>query len=93
MFDSFDILGFKEFIIDNDCKIIDKINYRLIKFNEKDNNIALVSLTFSAEMYEKLSSPKSKLTATAQDLFYVINEFEKVHNLKTVKLYLVDDTL
>ena len=50
-------------------------------------------MTFSAEAYEKLSSRKSKLKATAQDLFYIINEFAKAHNLKTVNLYLVDDAL
>ena len=50
-------------------------------------------MTFSAEAYENLSRLKSKLTTTTQDLFYVINEFAKVHSLETVKLYLVDDLL
>ena len=50
-------------------------------------------MTFSAEAYENLSRLKSKLTTTAQDVFYVINEFAKAYSLETVKLYLVDDRL
>ena len=53
----------------------------------------LVSLTFSAVAYEKSSKLKSTLTPSAQNLFYVIIEFAKALNLKTVKLYLVDDRL
>ena len=92
LFDGFGCTGFKEFIIDNNCKIIWKIIYGLKKSNKKDNKITLVSLTFSVEVYEKLSSQKTRLLTRAQDSFYVINEFAKAHNLKTVKLYLVDDT-
>ena len=51
-------------------------------------------MTFSAEAYKNLSTRKSKLTTTAQDLFYVMNyEFAKTHNLKTVQPYLVFDWL
>ena len=86
LFDSFGFTGSKESIIDNDHKIIDKLVYGLKKFNKKDNKITLISLTFSAEAYKILSRLKSKLTTTAQDLFYVINEFGKTHTLKTIKL-------
>ena len=53
----------------------------------------LVSLTFSAVAYEKSSKLKSTLTPSGQNLFYVIIEFAKALNLKTVKLYLVDDRM
>ena len=86
MFDSFGFTGSKEFIINNDHKIIDKLVYGLKKSNKKDSKITLISLTFSAEAYENLSRLKSKLATTAQDLFYVINEFAKPHTLKKVKL-------
>ena len=55
--------------------------------------ITLVSLFFSAMVYEKSSKLKSTLTTLAQNLFYVIIEFAKALNLKIVKLYLVDDRL
>lgn len=90
MFHSFAFIASKEFIVDNDCKIIDDIIYELKIFNKKDSKITLVSLTFFAEVYEKLWR-KSKVTTTVQYLFCVINEFGKTHNLKTVKLYLVVD--
>ena len=67
--------------------------YELKPINKKDNKITLVSLTFSAEMCEKLSSWKSRLTTKTQDLVYIMNEFSKAHNLKTVKIYLIVDTL
>ena len=37
MFDSFGFKGFKEFVIQNDKKIISKIFYRVEKFDKKDN--------------------------------------------------------
>ena len=37
MFDSFGFKGFKEFVIQNDKKIINKIFYRVEKFDKKDN--------------------------------------------------------
>ena len=52
-----------------------------------------MSLTFSAKAYISLSRIKSKPRITAQGLFYNDNEFAKAHNLKTVKLYLVDNCL
>ena len=44
LFDSFDFEGLKQFIILNDRKLIDKILFDLIKFNEKDNKIYLILL-------------------------------------------------
>lgn len=37
MFDSFGFKGFKEFVIQNDKKIINKIFYRVEKCDKKDN--------------------------------------------------------
>ena len=54
LFHSFGFIASKEFIVDNDCKIIDDIIYGLKIFNKKDSKITLVSLTFFAEVYEKL---------------------------------------
>ena len=44
LFDRFGFEGLKQFIILNDRKLIDKILFDLIKFNEKDNKIYLISL-------------------------------------------------
>ena len=53
LFDSFGFVGFKQLTVDNDKNIIDKMLFNLIKFNEKDAKINLVSLTFSIKSYKK----------------------------------------
>ena len=53
MFDSFGFEGFKEFIIQDDKKIINKIFYDVGKFNE-DNKVTLVTLKFYINKYKKL---------------------------------------
>lgn len=69
LFDSFGFTGFKEFIINNDKKIIDKLLYGLKNFNRKDNRI-IVPVNFLVESYERESqSSKSNLTDTAKDFF------------------------
>ena len=69
LFDSFGFTGFKEFIINNDKKIIDKLLYGLKNFNGKDNRI-IVPVNFLVESYERESqSSKSNLTDTAKDFF------------------------
>ena len=53
LFDSFGFEGFKEFIIQDDKKIINKIFYDVGKFNE-DNKVTLVTLKFHINEYKKL---------------------------------------
>ena len=54
LFDSFGVTDFKQFIVDNDKNIIDKMLVNLEKFNKKDTKINLLSLTFSMESYKKI---------------------------------------
>ena len=51
--DSFEFAGFKQFILDNDKNIIDKMLFNLEKFNKKNTKINLVSLTFYIEPYKE----------------------------------------
>ena len=68
LFDSYDFLGLKPFIEQDDSN---KILYDTEKFNEKDNIVTLVTVTFSRKNYEKLSQNEVfKLSSTAADLFY-----------------------
>ena len=41
MFDSFSFAGFKEFVIQDDQKIINNIFYGVEKFDKKENKITL----------------------------------------------------
>ena len=93
MFDSFVFEGFKEFIIQNDQKIIKKIFYGVEKFEKKDKKITLVTLRFFIPEYK---NPQNfdKLGKTTVDLFHLINEYGKKHRLMSeVIFHLVDDQL
>ena len=76
MFDNFGFEGFKEFVIQDDQKIINKIFYGVQKFDKKDNQITLVTLKFSIPEYKKLKS-FDKLSETTVDLLHLINEYGK----------------
>ena len=95
LFDSYGFLGFKAFIEQDDCGLINKILYNTKKFNKNDNIVNLVTVTFSGENYEKLSQNQiTKLISTAADLFYLINEFAILNRIKIeVILHIADDQL
>ena len=93
MFDSFDYEGFKEFLMQNDQKIINKIFYGVEKFDKKDNKIFLVTLRFSITEYKKLKF-FDKLSKTTVDLLYLINEYGQKHKLSNkIIVHFVDDQL
>ena len=52
LFDSFVFVAFKQFIIDNDSAIIDKVLFNLKK--NANNHINLVSLSFSIKANKKI---------------------------------------
>ena len=95
LFDSLGFTGFKEFIIDNDLNIIDKLLYNVNKFNKNDVKINLINLKFSEYEYDRMKRKGvlSKLTDTAKDLFHLLSEFSKYHNVKEMTLYAVDNQL
>ena len=93
MFDSFGFEGFKEFVIQDDQKIINKIFYGVEKFDKKDNKITLVTLIFSIPEYIKLKN-FDKLSETAVNLFHLISEYGRKYRLRNeVIVHLVDDQL
>ena len=59
--------GFKEFVIQDDQKIINNIFYGVEKFDKKDKKITLVTLRFSIPEYKKLKN-FDKLSETTVDL-------------------------
>ena len=79
LFDSFGFLGFKQFIVDKDKNIIDKMLFNLENFNKKDTKINLVSLSFFIESYKKIKEKfLYNLTNTAKDFFHLLSEFGKL---------------
>ena len=78
-------------IVDNDRQIIDKFFYGLEKINKKDKVINLTYVRFDNDSYKKVN--KASLTPTAKDFFHSLSEFSKVHNQKSVDVFMVDDQL
>ena len=95
LFDSFGFFGFKQFIVDNDKNILDKMLFDLEKFNKKDTKINLVTLTFSIKSYKKIKEKSlDNLTNTAKDFFHLLSEFGKLKKQKKeMKIILLDDQL
>ena len=93
LFYSFGFEGFKEFVIDNDRNILNKILFEIEKFQKKDNKITLITLKFSMNEYEKIKNGH-RLRPTTQDLLHLMYQFGKLHKIKDiVKVHLVDDQL
>ena len=90
--DSFEFTGFKEFIMNGNKKIINRIFYDLKKFNVPDNKLTLLT-KYSIEKYEQIKRSYT-LSKTTVDVMDLINSFGKHHNIKDeVKIHMVDDTL
>ena len=54
LFDSFGFIGLKEFIVDNDRKLVDRFFYGLEIINRKDKRINLTYVQFDLESYKKI---------------------------------------
>ena len=89
--DSYGFIGLKEFIIDNDRKLIDRFFYGLDGINKKDKKVNLTYVQFDLNALKNIN--KRQLTPTAQDFFHKLNEFAKVHKRQVVNVYMVDDCL
>ena len=93
LFNSFGLDGFKGFLLQDDKKTLNKILYRIKKFEKKDSKIMVITLTFSMEEYKNIKAV-NRLSETTQDILHLINEFGKLHNLKEeVRVHFVDDQL
>ena len=91
LFDSFGFVGLKEFIVDNDRQIIDNFFYGLEEINKKDKVINVTYVHFDSYSYKKVN--KASLTPIAKDFFHSLSKFSKVHNQKSVDVFMVDDQL
>ena len=76
LFDSFGFKSFKEFILQDDQKVLNKILYGIEKFNKKYNKITLITLRFSMSEYEKIKN-MNRLSETTIDLLHLMNEYGK----------------
>ena len=93
LFNSFGFDGFKEFLLQDDKKTLNKILYGIKKFEKRPSKITVITLTFSMEEYKKIKTV-NRLSETTQDILHLINEFGKLNSLKEeVRAHFVDDQL
>ena len=71
LFDGFEFEGFKEFILQDDRKTLNKILYGIKRFERKDNKVTIITLNFSMNEYEKIKNA-NRLSTTTQDVYYDI---------------------
>ena len=82
---------FKEFLLQDDKKTLNKILYGIKGLKKRDSKITVITLTFSMEEYKKIKTV-NRLSETTQDILHLINEFGKLHNLKEeVRVHFIDD--
>ena len=73
-------------------KNINRIFYKLKKFNVPDNKLMLVTIKFSIKEYEKIKRSYN-FSATTVDVTHLINSFGKCQNINDKgKTHMVDDT-
>ena len=71
LFDSFGMEGLKNFIIQDDRKIINRILKGILKMKKEDNKLTLVQLKFSELQQEEIQ----QLLEIAKDFFHFIKSF------------------
>ena len=94
-FDSFGLEGLKQFIIQYDIKIIDKILVGVDKIDKSDQKIALCKIKFNLSACKKLSKNEiDSLSDTARDFFYFIQAFGiKLKLYSFVNIWVVEDRI
>ena len=85
MFDSFEISGFKEFIVQDNKKILNKILF--------SNKVTLITLKLSIHKYGKMKN-FNMLSPTIINILHLVKEYAKKHKLKNeLIVQLVDEMI
>ena len=90
-FDWFGLDGLKNFVIQDDQKIVQK--KEIEKMTKTDNKLTLVKINFSLKAFATLKSGEfESLSKTAQVFFHFIESFGKLHQLKDfVCVWMLED--
>ena len=76
LFDSFGLLGLKDFIMQDDKNKINKILFGLQKLKLTDRKFTLAKTTFSQLNFKRLAEKElGKLSKTARDVFHFIERY------------------
>ena len=94
LFDSFGIMGLKNFIVQNDEKIFKKILKGLENLKENKAEVNLVKANFIKNSYNKLSEgEKTALSKTCLDFLHFIESFAEYENQGIIHLWLLEDPI
>lgn len=90
-FDSFGLDGLKNFVIQDDQKIVQKRGIE--KMTKTDNKLTLVKINFSLKTFATLKSGEfESMSKTAQVFNHFIESFGKLHQLKDfVCVWMLED--
>ena len=79
LFDSLGLDDFKVFVANNDEAIINDLLYNFKKCESKSTHkLKLCAMKFCVLSWQKMSQKKSQLTETAQNLFCLMEQFERL---------------
>ena len=93
LFVRFGFEGFKQFIMQDDRKILNKILPGIEKFKKNDSEVTLITLKFSMAAYNEIKNAHN-LSTTTIDFLHLMSEYGKLSKIKDeIKVHLVDDQL
>ena len=96
LFDSFSIEDFKLFIVNNDQKLINELLYNFKKCESKSNQkLKLRTIKLCVETWQKMPQkrPIDQLTDTAQNLFYLLEQFTKLKKTHCMNFLILENDI
>ena len=95
LFDSFDIEGFKLFIVNNDQKTINELLYNFKKCDSKSSQkLKLCTMKFCAQTWQKMSQKtKDQLTDTGQNFFHLLEQFAKLKKTHCMNVLILENPI
>ena len=92
--DTFSIEGLKNFIIQDNKKIAEKVIKGIEKMDRKDNKLTLFKLNFLVKNFRELKDiEKLLLSETAQDFFHFVENFREYKNQKYLNIWMLEDPI
>ena len=94
-FDSFSLDSLKQFIIQDDKPIVDKILLGIEQMNRTDQKIALCKIKFNLSVCKELSKEEvDSLSNTARNFFYFVQAFGIKLKLRSfVSIWMIEDRI
>ena len=83
LFDSFGFEGFKQFVMQDNRKLLNQILFGIEKFKRKDSKVTLIMLKFSMGEYKKIRNG-IRLSTTTIDLLHLMYQYGKLHSITLV---------